>query len=282
MDSSSDYKIKSVEISTNGVNELYLDVEWEGDEHIEYYEIRVLNKYNECIESCAYVAHNHRIVLRDYHLGLKNKALCSETFHIELGIPEYTDEGEQVNWRVLASAEPIFVDIYYESHILLKNVLELRMPKENSPKRRSDEHREAYLNACRVIVAGSRCFFDYDLMSQELDKLFKESREFAGRDVKIISGMADGADSLAVRYADERRLTKILFPANWKRFSRVAGFLRNEDMLSVATHLVVFWDGKSSGTHHMIEIAKAKGIPVWGLKHPCTSCTGDYSLERWN
>lgn len=49
MDSSSDYKIKSVEISTNGVNELYLDVEWEGDEHIEYYEIRVLNKYNECI-----------------------------------------------------------------------------------------------------------------------------------------------------------------------------------------------------------------------------------------
>jgi hypothetical protein len=119
-------------------------------------------------------------------------------------------------------------------------------------------------------------------MSRELDRLFNESKEFTGRNIKIISGMADGADSLAIRYADERKLTKILFPANWKRFSRVAGFLRNEDMLSVATHLVVFWDGKSSGTHHMIEIAKAKGIPVWGLKHPCTSCTGDYSLERWN
>lgn len=24
-----------------------------------------------------------------------------------------------------------------------------------------------------------------------------------------------------------------------------------------------FWDGKSHGTKHMIEIAKEKGIPVW-------------------
>ena len=145
----------------------------------------------------------------------------------------------------------------------------------------SELYRESYLNSYRVIVAGSRGFFEYDLMSRELDKLFNESKEFTGRNIKIISGLADGADSLAIRYADERKLTKILFPANWKRFSRVAGFLRNEDMLSVATHLVVFWDGTSSGTNHMIEIAKAKGIPVWGLKHPCVACTGEFHLERW-
>ena len=162
-----------------------------------------------------------------------------------------------------------------------KNVLEIREPKRDSPRRKSEEYREAYLNACRVIVAGSRGFFDYDLMSRELDKVFNESKEFTGRNIKIISGMADGADSLAIRYADERKLPKNLFPANWKRFSRVAGFLRNEDMLSVATHLVVFWDGKSSGTHHMIEIAKANGIPVWGLKHPFVACTGEFHLERW-
>lgn len=145
----------------------------------------------------------------------------------------------------------------------------------------SELYRESYLNSYRVIVAGSRGFFDYDLMRRELDELFWVSSEFDDGDIKIISGMADGADSLAIRYADERKLTKILFPANWNKYHRVAGFLRNEDMLSVATHLVVFWDGKSSGTRHMIEIAKAKGIPVWGLKHPCTSCFGDFRLERW-
>ena len=145
----------------------------------------------------------------------------------------------------------------------------------------SELYRESYLNSYRVIVAGSRGFFDYDLMRRELDELFWVSSEFDDGDIKIISGMADGADSLAIRYADERKLTKILFPANWKKYHRIAGFLRNEDMLSIATHLVVFWDGKSSGTNHMIEIAKAKGIPVWGLKHSCASCFGDFRLERW-
>lgn len=149
-------------------------------------------------------------------------------------------------------------------------------------KMMSELYRDAYLNSYRVIVAGSRTFLDYDLMCRELDNLFWISPEFENRDIKIVSGMADGADTLAIRYADEHQLTKILFPANWKSYKRIAGFLRNEDMLSIATHLVVFWDGKSSGTRHMIEIAKAKGIPVWGLNHPCTSCFGDFRLERWS
>ena len=75
--------------------------------------------------------------------------------------------------------------------------------------------------------------------------------------------MAKGTDTLAIRYADEHKLTKILFPANWKKYPLIAGFLRNEDMLNIATHLIAFWDNKSSGTKHMIEIAKKKGIPVW-------------------
>ena len=128
---------------------------------------------------------------------------------------------------------------------------------------RSQIFRVSYLNACRVIVAGSRCFNDYGLLEQELDKLFKKNDEFVGKEIKIISGMALGADALAIDYADKHKLTKILFPANWKRYPLVAGFLRNEDMLSVATHLVAFWDGESTGTRHMIEIAKGKGIPVW-------------------
>ena len=104
----------------------------------------------------------------------------------------------------------------------------------------SELYRDAYLNSYRVIVAGSRTFLDYDLMCRELDNLFCISPEFENRDIKIVSGMADGADTLAIRYADEHQLTKILFPANWKSYKRIAGFLRNEDMLSIATHLVVF------------------------------------------
>lgn len=128
---------------------------------------------------------------------------------------------------------------------------------------RAQDFSESYLNACRVIVTGSRCFNDFGFLKQELDKLFNENEEFVGKEIKIISGVALGTDALAIDYANKHKLTKTLFPANWKRYPRIAGFLRNEDMLSVATHLVAFWDGKSSGTRHMIEIAKGKGIPVW-------------------
>ena len=145
----------------------------------------------------------------------------------------------------------------------------------------SDLYREPYLNSYWVIVAGSRGFADYELMCRELDTLFWDSSEFGYKDIKIVSGMADGADSLAIRYADERKLTKILFPANWKSYHRIAGFLRNEDMLSVATHLVVFWDGKSNGTRHMIEIAKKKGIPIWGLIYSNVEKTECSLLEKW-
>ncbi len=108
-----------------------------------------------------------------------------------------------------------------------------------------------------VIVAGGRDFDDYQLMSEVLDDYFTDKA-----DARIISGMAHGADALAIRYADEHKMTKVLFPANWKRHPRRAGFLRNEDMLEVATHLVAFWDGESHGTKHMIDIAKEKGIPI--------------------
>lgn len=124
-----------------------------------------------------------------------------------------------------------------------------------------------YQEASRVIIAGGRDFDDYEYMSTKLNELFKDPNTFNNKTIKIISGMAKGADFLAIRYADENKLTKILFPANWKVHPRIAGFLRNNDMLSIATHLIAFWDRKSNGTKHMIEIAQMKGIPVWVFEY---------------
>ena len=131
----------------------------------------------------------------------------------------------------------------------------------------SEKYLNDYQEASRVIIAGGRDFDDYEYMSIKLNELFKDQNVFNNKAIKVISGMATGADTLGIRYADEHKLTKILFPANWKEYPRIAGFLRNNDMLSIATHLIAFWDGKSSGTKHMIEIAKMKGIPVWVFEY---------------
>lgn len=137
--------------------------------------------------------------------------------------------------------------------------------RKNSLK--SELYRDNYLNAYKVIIAGGRDFTDYEYMSKELSKLLFNSSPFDGDSITIISGMAKGADTLAIQYADEHQMTKILFPANWKKYPIIAGFLRNEDMLRIATHVIAFWDGKSSGTKHMIDIAEEKGIPVWIYKY---------------
>lgn len=134
-------------------------------------------------------------------------------------------------------------------------------------KMMNDLYRQNYRNAPRVIIAGGRDFDNYELMKKKLDELFFVSSEFDAVPIKIISGMAEGADTLAIRYADEREMTKILFPANWKYHLRMAGFLRNEDMLRIATHLVAFWDGQSHGTKHIIDIAHEKGVPVWVFEY---------------
>lgn len=52
----------------------------------------------------------------------------------------------------------------------------------------------------------------------------------------------------------------IVMNANWEKHGKSAGYKRNQEMANVSTHLIAFWDGKSRGTKHMIDIAKRDGL----------------------
>jgi hypothetical protein len=53
----------------------------------------------------------------------------------------------------------------------------------------------------------------------------------------------------------------VRFPADWDRYGKRAGRIRNESMAKYAEYLAVFPGGK--GTAHMKEIAKAYGLVVF-------------------
>ena len=106
----------------------------------------------------------------------------------------------------------------------------------------------------RLIVAGGRNFNDYSIVEYTLDCLIYA--EYDDKRVEIVSGMAKGADKLGVRFAESNDIPLHKFPADWKRFPRMAGFIRNEQMGNFADALVAFWDGESNGTRHMIEYMK--------------------------
>lgn len=46
------------------------------------------------------------------------------------------------------------------------------------------------------------------------------------------------------------------------KYGNAAGPMRNEEMAKYADGLIVFWNGKSSGTKNMIECAKRQGLPI--------------------
>ena len=113
----------------------------------------------------------------------------------------------------------------------------------------------------KVIVAGSRDFNDYKLLKEKLDVVLSNKVE-----IEIVSGGARGADKLGEVYAKERNLSCKVFPADWDAHGKSAGYKRNAEMAEYADALVAFWDGKSKGTGHMIDLAEKKRIQIRVVK----------------
>jgi hypothetical protein len=111
----------------------------------------------------------------------------------------------------------------------------------------------------RVLVCGSRTWTDEDAIYRRLLGLASEHKG----DVTVVHGRADGADRLAGRAADRLRLVEEAYPADWDRYGRAAGPIRNAQMLRSGIDLVIaFWDGRSKGTKHMLAISEKAGVPV--------------------
>jgi len=111
----------------------------------------------------------------------------------------------------------------------------------------------------RVIIAGSRTIRHYARVCDAV-------RQSGFAISRVISGLAPGVDSLAVRYAKEHGLSCDGFPAQWSRWGRTAGYRRNVEMAQHADALIAIWDGQSPGTRHMIEVAKARSLRIFVLK----------------
>ena len=104
-----------------------------------------------------------------------------------------------------------------------------------------------------IAVVGSRDFTDYNLLSDTLNE----------EDITlIISGGASGADSLAEEYAHEHKIPLEVHRPDWDHYGKRAGYVRNKEIVSRSDKVIAFWDGKSQGTKHSIEIAKYQKKPV--------------------
>ena len=132
------------------------------------------------------------------------------------------------------------------------------------------EHIARTAKSERVIIAGCRDYDDYKTLHEECERILTAKREQAGDEVhvSVLSGGATGADALGERYAAERGLQVLRFPADWDTHGNAAGPIRNRQMAENATMLIAFWDGESRGTKNMIDEARAHGFEAFVKKIP--------------
>lgn len=109
-----------------------------------------------------------------------------------------------------------------------------------------------------VLICGDRNWTDKKAVDEFIVSLPPKST--------IIHGNCRGADIIAGELGKMRRHDVVAVPAEWQRYGRAAGPIRNKRMLEkYKIELVVaFHDdlSQSRGTKDMIKQAKDWGIPV--------------------
>ena len=115
-----------------------------------------------------------------------------------------------------------------------------------------------------LIIAGSRSFNDKDLMLERIKAL--EELGHINPSTTLICGMAKGADLMGREIFLRAGLAVRDMPAEWELIGRGAGYVRNESMARLADIALVFWDGVSPGTKHMISCMEKLGKPVYVVR----------------
>ena len=110
----------------------------------------------------------------------------------------------------------------------------------------------------RLLICGDRNWTDRNPIERYLSRYTPET-------TVVIHGGAKGADSIAGEVAEELGMTVEVYPAEWGKYHRAAGPIRNRQMLDSQVDAVVWFHNdidSSKGTRNMIAQATKAGINV--------------------
>lgn len=109
----------------------------------------------------------------------------------------------------------------------------------------------------RILVCGDRNWSNKEAIRRELEKFPKGTT--------IIHGAARGADTLGGIVAKELGFEIEEYPADWNKYGKMAGSIRNRQMLDANPDLVLAFHhalSQSKGTKDMVQISREAGVEV--------------------
>ena len=122
----------------------------------------------------------------------------------------------------------------------------------------------------KVIIAGSRHITNSSVVAGAIAQW-----QLAYPLTEVVVGGGRGVDHLAEQWALAESMPLRRFPADWERYGRAAGPIRNRQMASYAKGLLALPAGASRGTRDMITQAHKYGLTIFVIEQPAIIAIND-------
>lgn len=110
----------------------------------------------------------------------------------------------------------------------------------------------------KIAFTGGLDFNDHRLIWDTLDKVHAKHPNM----VLLHGGSPKGAERIAARWADHRKVPQIAFRPDWTKHAKAAPFKRNDEMLAILPLGVIVFPGTGI-QDNLADKARRLGIPVW-------------------
>ncbi|MER8713181.1 DUF2493 domain-containing protein [Mesorhizobium sp. M1295] len=117
-----------------------------------------------------------------------------------------------------------------------------------------------------MLPAGPKISFsggdtaDHELIWSKLDQIRAKHPDM----VLMHGGSPKGAEKIAARWADHRKVPQVAFKPDWSKHAKAAPFKRNDQMLAVMPIGVIIFPGTGI-QENLADKARKLGIPVYRL-----------------
>ena len=110
----------------------------------------------------------------------------------------------------------------------------------------------------KIALTGGLDFNDHRLIWAKLDQVHAKHPDM----VLLHGGSPKGAERIASRWADHRKVPQVAFKPDWTKHAKAAPFKRNDEMLQVLPIGVMHFPGTGI-QDNLADKARKLGIPVW-------------------
>lgn len=115
----------------------------------------------------------------------------------------------------------------------------------------------------KVVISGSRSIKGALAREELIKALIEFGQKYKVKITEMVSGEAEGVDEVVKPFAKAHGVDYTRMYANWEKYNKAAGPIRNERMMDYVGEeggFIGIWDGESAGTKNAKNLATIRRL----------------------